>query len=791
MSTTRLLTGVLVLGLVALLSGYGLAAERAPATDTSSFGDANAAAPPMADAACAGLVRASRVMHSRIEGSDGRTLGTVHDIVLTPDLKSVSYVVLSRPGVLGLGGSLYAIPWTAVRQNVNGTFTVPITEAQLKQSRGFRPGHWPTSATLQGPVYQDEMASENKSIQQRRFSRVKGMNAKGSDGVKAGDVRDLVIVMDTGQVAYTILSSGGILGLGSRYAAVPENAITFEPAIRVARVDATKATVQANSFTPGRWPDLASPAYSEQVARIYGVAPVGTALAFVPPEGTTAVARAPRTTTPSARSTTPPVSGTTPAPMGEPTPAELTGTFNPSSITTIDGTVVAEGRFQPTSGSEMLWLRVRPETGQPVLVNLGPRSYISAQDFYVVPGDRIHLTGSKVAATASGKQVFLPTEVTYEGHTLRLRSATGAPLWEGQTGTTATPPLGYAPAEEPATAPGRSATTPSAPTPAEPTPEELTGTFNASAITSVDGTVLDEGKFRAPAANQDMLWLRVRTTDGRTLLVNLGPRDYVSQQNFYIVRGDQIHLKGSEVATKAAGRRVFLPTEVMYNNHMLRLRSATGTPLWEGQAAGAATPPLGYAPAESQTTRGTSAAAGQAATQFTPAQIINATALDLSNSRTIEGTVIEVGKSGTSTPAAGAASSSQAASSGSEVIWLRVRTADGQIFNVQLGPRDYLSRQNFFVVNGDRVRLTGWNARSTAAAGATTVFVPADITVMNGPTLQLRNRNGEPLWTAQAGMAGQMPGMQMPSEQTTTPGAAGTSQATRRPAMEPNEPNKP
>jgi hypothetical protein len=287
--------------------------------------------------------------------------------------------------------------------------------------------------------------------------------------------------------------------------------------------------------------------------------------------------------------------------MGEPTVADLTGTFNASSITTIDGTVMGVGKFQPTSGSEMLWLRVRPETGQPVLVNLGPRSYISTQDFYIVPGDRIHLTGSQVAATASGKQVFLPTEIKYNGQTLRLRSATGTPLWEGQTGAAATPPLGYAPAEESATAPGRAGTTPSAATPAEPTPDELTGKFNPSAITSMDGTVTDVGKFRAAATGQDMLWLRVRTTDGRMVLVNLGPRSYVSGQDFYIVRGDRIHLTGSEAATVAGGRRVlFLPTEITYNSHTLRLRSATGTPLWESQMG--TTEPSTSARPQSQTT---------------------------------------------------------------------------------------------------------------------------------------------------------------------------------------------
>jgi hypothetical protein len=500
-----------------------------------------------------------------------------------------------------------------------------------------------------------EPAADRGSVSARRFTRLKGTNIKASEGDKAGDIRDFAIAMDSGQIAYTIVSYGGLVGLGERFAAIPHNAITLEPALGTARVEAPKAVVRANSFTSGRWPALASPSYSEQLATAYGVAPTGTTLAFVPPEDTTAVARAPRTTAPSARPTAPSVSGAMPSALEEPKAADLTGTFNASNITTLDGTVIGMGKFQPTTGSEMLWLRVRPETGEPVLVNLGPRSYLSTQDFYFVPGDRIHLTGSKVAASTSGKQVFLPTEIRYNGQTLRLRSATGTPLWEGQ------------------------------------------------------GTAAVGGK---PATS-------------------------------------------------------------------------------EQPKADSATPPLGYTPAESRATTGTSATAGQTATPFTPAQLIDVGALDLANSRTIEGTVSEVGKSGSSTRTAASANASPAAGSGSEVIWLRVRTMDGQTINVQLGPRDYISRQNFFVVNGDRVRLTGWNVRGGAAAGATGVFVPADLS-LNGQTLQLRNRNGEPLWTASADRAGEARDTQMPSEETTTPGTMGnTSGASDRPAAGMNNADRP
>jgi hypothetical protein len=263
------------------------------------------------------------------------------------------------------------------------------------------------------------------------------------------------------------------------------------------------------------------------------------------------------------------------------------------------------------------------------------------------------------------------------------------------------------------------------------------------------------------------LWLRVRTNEGQTLLVNAGPRDYVSKQDFYIVKGDRVRLTGSEVQATAVGKRVFIPSEIMHENHVLRLHSATGTPLWEGQmtttpeapqpgamepssrepqsrAEPSGTTALGYTPAEDRTTTGAGApgrAAEPSPTQFAPAGIIALGAFDLSNLRNIDGTVMEVGKS--------------QAAGGPDTIWLRVKATDGQLINIQLGPRDYITKQGFFVVTGDRIRLSGWNVHATAAPSTTPVFVVANISYDN-QTLNLRNRNGEPLWTAtQPGASGQ------------------------------------
>lgn len=673
MGTTRLfLRGAGALSLVAILLSCTLAVHPGSAANGPSYRDTNAAM-SRASAATTGndevLKRASRVLRAQVKSPDGQTLGRVQDLVLTPDLDGISYVAVSSGGVLGIGRTLHAVPWASLSQSVNDSYSIPVSEQQFKQSKGFSPKYWPSSAETgwmqQGrePVYRGQTAADSEEVQNRRFTRIKGADAQGTDGEKMGDVRDLVLVMDTGRIAYGIVSYGGLLGFGQRLTAVPENAITLEPARHIARVDATPATLHANSFTPGQWPDLSSSSYSRQLARAFSAPPSGTALGYVPAEeGTVAAAPAPKTPTkPSARSTTPPVSGAT-APAA-PTAAELTGTFNPARITSIDGTVAEQGKFQTTSSApEMLWLRVRTSTGQTVLVNLGPRSYIGAQDFYLVPGDRIRLSGSEVAATASGKRVFLPTQVMYNSHTLKLRSEAGTGLWESQ-----------------------------ATTPGQPQPGTTTG---------------------------------------------------------------------------------------------------AATPQTQSRADGPGTA-LGYTPAEEQAATGAAGAgraAGRSLTEFAPSGLVAPGAFDLSNSRTIEGTVTEVGKS--------------QSAGGPEVIWMRVQTNEGRLVNVQVGPRDYVSKQDFMVVTGDRVRLTGWDARATGEPGATPVFIVSDIS-QDGHALELRSRTGEPLWTAPSGMSGpqrstrsQAPtgrtqGTETPSQQRTTPGATDRPRTTTRAAQEPNEPNQP
>ena len=58
------------------------------------------------------LDRAKDLIGAKIVNDKGERLGTVADIVLTPERDAISYVVLSHGGTWGMGEKYFAVPWS-------------------------------------------------------------------------------------------------------------------------------------------------------------------------------------------------------------------------------------------------------------------------------------------------------------------------------------------------------------------------------------------------------------------------------------------------------------------------------------------------------------------------------------------------------------------------------------------------------------------------------------------------------------------------------------------------------
>lgn len=59
--------------------------------------------------------------------------------------------------------------------------------------------------------------------------RVNGTDVVGKAGEKLGKIEDVAIEKVSGDVAYAILSFGGVLGIGATYHPVPWKLLTYDP----------------------------------------------------------------------------------------------------------------------------------------------------------------------------------------------------------------------------------------------------------------------------------------------------------------------------------------------------------------------------------------------------------------------------------------------------------------------------------------------------------------------------------------------------------------------------------
>lgn len=92
------------------------------------------------------------MLASTLEGNDvmnraGEKLGTIDEIMLDVPMGRIAYAVLSSGGFLGVGDSLFAIPWGALTLDTdNKCFILDVSKDRLKQAPGFDKDHWPSLA---------------------------------------------------------------------------------------------------------------------------------------------------------------------------------------------------------------------------------------------------------------------------------------------------------------------------------------------------------------------------------------------------------------------------------------------------------------------------------------------------------------------------------------------------------------------------------------------------------------------------------------------------------------------
>lgn len=105
-------------------------------------------------------------------------------------------------------------------------------------------------------------------------SSITGDKVANMQGENLGDIKDLMIDLSTGKVAYAVLDFGGFLGIGNKLFAVPFNALEVCPESRCFKLNVSREQLEKqDGFDQNNWPDMADQTWGHKLHSDYNVEP--------------------------------------------------------------------------------------------------------------------------------------------------------------------------------------------------------------------------------------------------------------------------------------------------------------------------------------------------------------------------------------------------------------------------------------------------------------------------------------------------------------------------------------
>ncbi|MBI3867827.1 MAG: PRC-barrel domain-containing protein [Verrucomicrobia bacterium] len=104
-----------------------------------------------------------------------------------------------------------------------------------------------------------------------------GMNIKDSQDETLGEVRDLAVDLKGGRIVQVVVSTGGVLGVGKKYVAIPPGRFSRDRDKKVLRLSIDKQMLKtAPEFELSKWEDCCTEPRMVEVYKYYGEAPYFT-----------------------------------------------------------------------------------------------------------------------------------------------------------------------------------------------------------------------------------------------------------------------------------------------------------------------------------------------------------------------------------------------------------------------------------------------------------------------------------------------------------------------------------
>lgn len=142
----------------------------------------------------------------------------------------------------------------------------------MDPTRPTAPGASPEGAQIVGSSYRAGHQGPGPRVMSA--STLEGDDVVNRQGEKLGTLDEVMLDVPTGRIAYAVLSSGGLLGVGERLYAIPWRALTLDPENKCFILDVAKERLQAApGFDKDHWPTMGDESWAQEVHSYYGLRP--------------------------------------------------------------------------------------------------------------------------------------------------------------------------------------------------------------------------------------------------------------------------------------------------------------------------------------------------------------------------------------------------------------------------------------------------------------------------------------------------------------------------------------
>lgn len=229
----------------------------------------------------------SKVSDLDLKCSSGKSCGEIDGLILDASTGRIAYALVGKGGVLGIGETEHLVPWESIMVSVNekgdGCMARTAASAEQIEKSPVYSKKDPIDAAMDMKARESVGLANSSGAASgtpgRYLSTAELYSAKvlATDEKELGAIDEVVIAPRDGAVAYAVLASGGMLGLGEKHYPLPWQVLETtrdKDQKLVVHAPLTKEKLtSAPVYDAKEWKRMSTPTWVREVSTYYAKEP--------------------------------------------------------------------------------------------------------------------------------------------------------------------------------------------------------------------------------------------------------------------------------------------------------------------------------------------------------------------------------------------------------------------------------------------------------------------------------------------------------------------------------------